>query len=192
MTLRHARKAALLPFHALFYSRLLTPGISTGKQAYAPKNPPAWNPAALLQPNRRAQAHTAAPDGRSAISASARVPPQAQSNASLNFQFSTPEATHSDEPSGGELSYSSNDAGRAVAGSGNWVERIHNVQARAEAPEPKRRRVDTEGQQNGTKMPFRSGSGILGQYVKDKSQESSGANTPQSMTVDLTDGMRII
>ena len=69
-----------------------------------------------------------------------------------------------------------------------WVEKLHNVQARTEAPDAKRRRLEPEAEQNGTKIPVRNGSGILGQYVKDKRQESGGASTPQSMTVDLTDG----
>ncbi|KAL6860125.1 hypothetical protein ACO1O0_004150 [Amphichorda felina] len=110
---------------------------------------------------------------------------------SMVFQFSSPNGTPSAGPSSEASTPVSSDA-QGTAAPVNWLERIHNVQARTEAPEAKRRRVDSDDDQNGTKMPVRGSSGILGQYVKDKRLESSSVSTPQqmpqSMTVDLTSG----
>jgi hypothetical protein len=112
------------------------------------------------------------------------------------FQFSDTDGTPSAGPSSGAPTPVSSDGQTAAVAPANWVEKVHNVQARADVPDLKRRRVEPQDAQNGTKMPVRGSSGILGQYVKDKAQESSGASTPQSTfqstTVDLTSGMHSI
>lgn len=167
-----------------------------GHNSPARNNAPVWSPAALLQPNRRSPASAQLTNARSVPPPVPRQVPQMAAQpgygSSMVFQFSSPNGTPSAGPSSEASTPVSSDA-QGTAAPVNWLERIHNVQARTEAPEAKRRRVDSDDDQNGTKMPVRGSSGILGQYVKDKRLESSSVSTPQqmpqSMTVDLTSGM---
>lgn len=178
--------------------QLLPTAIDThiqGRNSHAPNNAPAWNPAALLQPNRKAPAPAQFANARLVPSPTPRQAPQKtaqpSSSSSMVFQFSSPNGTPSAGPSSDASTPVSSDTQSAVVPV-NWVDKIHNVQSRSEVPEAKRRRVDSDDGQNGTDIPVRGSSGILGQYVKDKRQESGASapqSMPQSMTVDLTSGM---
>lgn len=147
----------------------------------------AWSPAALLQPGRGSSASPHAANPRQGQAAASRPPPP--QNPPVVFQFTTPDETAAAEATDTSAAPTHNVAPNAL-GSGSWVENVHNVQARSEAPEAKRRRVDPQDAQNGAKIAVRGGSsGILGQYVKDSAQDASGPPLPSSHTVDLTDGM---
>lgn len=75
----------------------------------------------------------------------------------------------------------------STSGPGNWIERTHHLQNRSDVPQPKRRRTeDGQDAKFGVVMPMRSGSGVLGEYVKDKHKEPNGHSSSSSLTVDLT------
>jgi hypothetical protein len=103
------------------------------------------------------------------------------------FQFATPNGAASAGPAS-STSTPPDSQLRGGTGPSSFLEKVHHIQDRSEVPEPKRRRVDDDDAQKGTKMAVRSGSGVLGQALKDQRQDSSGTSTPQSVTVDLTDG----
>lgn len=67
---------------------------------------------------------------------------------------------------------------------------MNNVQHRSAIPQAKRRKTeDQDGSQDGANATPRGGSGILGEYVKDKRKEANGSTASQALTVDLTSGM---
>lgn len=113
-------------------------------------------------------------------------------NNSMVFQFSSP----NDTPSAGPSSRSST-PGSSYAngfnGTGNFIERMNNVQHRSVVPQPKRRRTeDSEGVHQFMTPPVQGGGGMLGQYVTDKRKEANSATaSPSMMTVDLTSGKNL-
>lgn len=75
-------------------------------------------------------------------------------------------------------------------GVGGWIERMNNVQSRSTVPQAKRRKTE-DGQDfaaMANDIPVRGGSGVLGDYVKDKRKEADGSGLQQTFTVDLTGG----
>lgn len=158
-----------------------------------------WNPAALLQPGRRAQSNTGrGTESPIQISSRPSTPvgrTDLEANNAVTFQFATSNDSASDAPpSGASTPASSNTPmgnGFAGNGVGNWIERMNNVQQRSAVPQAKRRRVDdVNGDQNGASVPVRhGGSGGLGEYVRDKQKEANGALATQAMMVDLTAGV---
>lgn len=150
---------------------------------------PAWNPAALLQPNRQRPSTASPTNGLSPHGAlPQRSPRQNPTSEPMVFQFaSTSAETPVESP--GYSSAEGTPGGQNVNGVGHWIERMNNVQRRSTVPQPKRRRIDDEQNlQNGQAAQVRSGSGILGAYVREKRQDSSGSAFSQPTTVDLTDG----
>ncbi|KAI5463322.1 SNF2 family DNA-dependent ATPase [Mariannaea sp. PMI_226] len=151
---------------------------------------PSWNPAVLLQPNRRNTIDASNPALRqlSAPQTLMRSQPTSNPNDSVVFQFSSP----NDSPSAGPSSRASTPGSmhaNGVNGVGGWIERMNNVQHRSNVPQPKRRRTeDWEMSQDGGPAVIRSGSGILGDYVQENRGEADGSTASQAMTVDLTDG----
>lgn len=107
------------------------------------------------------------------------------------FQFETPNGAASAGPASGTSTPPDSQL-RNGLGPGSFLEKVHHIQDRSEVPEPKRRRLEDEDAQKGTKMAVRGGSGMLGQAVRDQRQDSSGTSTPQSVTVDLTDGELLV
>lgn len=151
---------------------------------------PAWNPAALLQPGRKSQSTT---DVRSATSSHMSSPisrerSNSEASNSMVFQFasaydSASDALHSGASTPGNLTPVTSH------GIGSWVERVNNVQSRSLAPQAKRRKVEDGSELNqGNNMPVRSGSGLLGGYVKDQRKDADGAAATQAAMVDLTNG----
>lgn len=121
-------------------------------------------------------------------SGSAWLTQQANANGPQLFQFENPNETISGAST---PSYSSESAHPTTfAGPGNWIEKVHNVQDRSEVSEAKRRKVDSEDSPGRSKIAMRnaSGSGALGQALKDADADSNAAALPQTATVDLTDG----
>ena len=116
------------------------------------------------------------------------------------FQFSSPGAPDSTAPSSNASTpgSGSND-GTSIAGSvgpgmgmGSWVERLNHVHERSAVPLPKRRKTqdgEFEFTKDGTMHPIRAGSGVLGEYIKEKRKEANG--TSRAMAVDLT-GMYLV
>ncbi|KAK6214450.1 Phosphatidylinositol 4-kinase LSB6 [Pestalotiopsis sp. IQ-011] len=111
----------------------------------------------------------------------------------LDFQFSTPNdgtGSSASTPS----AFFPQDSGSAihshahtpVNGYGNMVERLNNVQARSSVPQPKRRKVDADGN-DATSSGFGGGggSGMLGQYIMDRREEA--AKDPALQRVDTVD-----
>lgn len=159
----------------------------------------AWSPAALLQPNRSngppVVTIPSSPSSASQQASPVAAVPQRPQPQPVVFQFTdgseaSPSAnTSSDASTPAAVSDAASNGGVRP---GNWVERVHNVQARSEVPEPKRRRVDIDGgAQNAKSIPVRaSSSGILGQYARDNrpSTASTMSSIPNSPTVDLTSG----
>lgn len=152
---------------------------------------PSWNPAVLLQPNRR----NTTPDSQTPtlrhFSSSQISRPHSHSNPSdpVVFQFSSPNESASAGPSSRASTPSSVHANGAN-GVGAWIERMNNVQHRSNVPQPKRRKTeDWELSQDGGPALVRGGSGMLGEYVQEKRREADGSTASQAMTVDLTDGI---
>ncbi|PHH83049.1 hypothetical protein CDD83_3071 [Cordyceps sp. RAO-2017] len=162
---------------------------ANGRSPHPPNTMPSWDPAALLQPGRKANS---AVDLRSAGSLQPltrqRLAPNHRSDSgvdsSMVFHFASADDASS-EPSPS----STGDLPRAN-GFGGWIERMNNVQSRSAVPQAKRRKTE-DGQDFAARshtIPVRGGSGLLGGYLKDKRTESGGQNAPQALTVDLTDG----
>lgn len=137
-----------------------------------------WNPAALLQPGRQPNTSQTPMPERPRDS-----PPDAATS-SLVFQFSNASA-----PSSAAPSQPSSPGGREPNGVGNWLERMNHVQNRSAVPQPKRRRVD-DAQDSPTQIR-RNGSGVLGEYVKEKAKEGGGSVSSAFETVDLTNGTSV-
>ncbi|KAF4126754.1 Superfamily II DNA or RNA helicase, SNF2 family [Geosmithia morbida] len=158
-------------------------------------NASSWNPAALLQPNHH-QSPAAISIPSSPSSTTQAPPPTAQcqqQSQPMVFQFldGNEASSSTGPPSGASTPAVSSDA--TPSGGvrpGNWVEKVHNVQARSEVPEPKRRRVYIDDGHHHKKIPVRANSGsVLGQYVLETHRETSGSmSLPASPTVDLTSG----
>ncbi|KAG5950677.1 hypothetical protein E4U53_004596 [Claviceps sorghi] len=160
---------------------------------------PGWNPAALLQPSRRGFSATDLrnlPSGRphstnsQASHGHGRASPAVSDQ--MVFQFTSTSDTSSNEHDHGP-STPTPPNGEAVAanGTGVWIERINNVQHRSTVPHPKRRKTEDahDFAAKFSNVPVRSSSGMLGDHVKEKRQESDGqALLTAAPTVDLTDG----
>lgn len=72
---------------------------------------------------------------------------------------------------------------------GSWIERVNNLRDRSDVPQSKRRKLDgNEPSQEAKNLPVRSGSGILGAYVKERRNEDVAVAAMPNTTVDLTDG----
>ncbi|KAH7189433.1 SNF2 family N-terminal domain-containing protein [Fusarium flagelliforme] len=173
---------------------------TNGQPSRSASGVPPWNPAALLQPNHRAASSpNLANTTHGHFSPSPLQHNQSfqqrphmnmnNNNNSMVFQFSSP----NDTPSAGPSSRSST-PGSSYAngfnGTGNFIERMNNVQHRSVVPQPKRRRTeDSEGVHQFMTPPVQGGGGMLGQYVTDKRKEANSATaSPSMMTVDLTSG----
>ncbi|KAJ4011687.1 hypothetical protein NW752_008695 [Fusarium irregulare] len=158
-----------------------------------------WNPAALLQPNHRAASspnlanttHGHFSPSTLQHNQSFQQRPHMNMNSNNNsmvFQFSSP----NDTPSAGPSSRSST-PGSSYAngfnGTGNFIERMNNVQHRSVVPQPKRRRTEDSEGVHQFMTPVQGGGGMLGQYVTDKRKEANSSTaSPSMMTVDLTSG----
>ncbi|KAM0563267.1 hypothetical protein ACHAPJ_000985 [Fusarium lateritium] len=165
---------------------------TNGQPSRSASGVPSWNPAALLQPNHRAASSpnlaNSAQGQYSPSQHAQRLQQMPQMSNSMVFQFSSP----TDTPSAGPSSRSST-PGSSYAngfnGTGNFIERMNNVQHRSVVPQPKRRRTeDSDGVHHIMTPPVQGGSGILGQYVTEKRKEGNSATASPSMTVDLTSG----
>ncbi|KAM4056828.1 DEAD/DEAH box helicase [Hirsutella rhossiliensis] len=155
---------------------------------------PAWDPAALLQPGRRANsAVDLRRAGSSRPPAGLRQVPNHRSHSRASspmvFQFANVDDSSADDPPSGPATPGASAPQRAN-GVGGWIERMNNVQSRSTAPQAKRRKTE-DGQDFAAKssnIPVRGGSGVLGDYIKDKRNEADGPGLQQTLTVDLTGG----
>ncbi|CAJ2513775.1 Uu.00g018940.m01.CDS01 [Anthostomella pinea] len=139
-----------------------------------------YNPALLLNP----RGYVPSPTNNNAPQPSFS---EANSTAPMEFQFATVDEQYG---FGGSLSFPkqpSEQAAPHVSGYGNMIERMNNVEDRPSAPQ-KRRRLETEDSAESTHGFAAGGSGMMGQYMKDKQHEFAQrpANRPTE-TVDLTD-----
>ncbi|KAF5002542.1 hypothetical protein FDECE_10606 [Fusarium decemcellulare] len=166
---------------------------ANGQSSRSANAVPSWNPAALLQPNRRTSSSTDLASSAHRqfspshnIQRSSQPPPM---NNSVVFQFSSPNDTPSAGPSSRSSTPGSNYA-NGPNGVGGFIERMNNVQHRSFVPQAKRRRVeDMEGPHDGATAPVHGGAGILGEYVKEKRKEANSSTASPAMTVDLTSGI---
>ncbi|RBR06449.1 uncharacterized protein FIESC28_11072 [Fusarium coffeatum] len=172
---------------------------TNGQPSHSASGVPPWNPAALLQPNHRAASSpNLANTTHGHFSPSTLQHNQSfqqrphmnmnSNNSSMVFQFSSP----NDTPSAGPSSRSST-PGSSYAngfnGTGNFIERMNNVQHRSVVPQPKRRRTEDSEGVHQFMTPVQGGGGMLGQYVTDKRKEANSSTaSPSMMTVDLTSG----
>ncbi|KAK9770337.1 putative SWI/SNF-related matrix-associated actin-dependent regulator of chromatin subfamily A member 3-like 1 [Seiridium cardinale] len=110
----------------------------------------------------------------------------------LDFQFTSPNdgtASSASTPSSflpqGYDSAEHSHAHTPVNGFGTMFERMNNLQERTSMPQPKRRKVEAE--ENGPALSGfgNGGSGMLGQYVKDRREEA--AKNPALQRVDTVD-----
>lgn len=184
------------------------PEISEIDNVHQGRRVPQWNPSSLLQPNRVASLHqptrrnttdagfytTGEAPGRPSSAPEEQEPDSANGEVdglgALRFQFTSPHGSTSAGPSS---QASTPGAGyQALNGAGSWVERSNQVQPRLEVREPKRRKTEDAQDYSNNRMPVRSGSGMLGGYLREQRElngmNSSRATTPSSTTVDLTDG----
>ncbi|ORY63115.1 SNF2 family N-terminal domain-containing protein [Pseudomassariella vexata] len=115
------------------------------------------------------------------------------SSASLDFQFSSPNDGSVSNTSTPVSYYSHLDDSHShnptpVNGFGNMFERQHNIQQRSSVPQPKRRKVETDDTANQNHGFGSGGSGMMGQYVKDKREEAARIPPNKHVpTVDLTE-----
>lgn len=69
--------------------------------------------------------------------------------------------------------------------------RMNNIQKRTSTPQLKRRKLGSEGDSPATNGFRGGGSGVIGQYVKDKRDEAAQHTSARGVeTVDLTDGSK--
>ncbi|KAK5998484.1 Helicase-like transcription factor [Cladobotryum mycophilum] len=162
-----------------------------GRPSSAAGAMPSWNPAALLQPNRRTASATdfrnAAPNQPAAWQQAPHPQDRTDSSNSMVFQFASPSETpvatppNMDIPSPGQVP--------SANGVGGWIERMNNVQNRSVVPQAKRRRLDEgDDSSSGPNAPMRGSSGVLAEYVRERRKEANnGAASSRASTVDLTD-----
>ncbi|KJZ79916.1 hypothetical protein HIM_00630 [Hirsutella minnesotensis 3608] len=167
---------------------------SQGRSSHSPGAMPAWDPAALLQPGRKANS---AVDLRR-VGASRPQQPQHQiskqrTNSSVSspmvFQFTNLNEAPAPSPPPESLP-SATHAASGANGVGTWIERMNNVQSRSAVPQAKRRKTQ-DGQDFAARsntIPVRGGSGVLGEYVRDKRKEADNLGFTPAMAVDLTEG----
>ncbi|ODA76340.1 hypothetical protein RJ55_08186 [Drechmeria coniospora] len=170
---------------------LLPASATMRRSSQPPGSLPAWDPAALLQPGRRA---TSAVDLRATGSnhplLAQHHPSRDRSGGAANplvFQFATADdSSASGAPSGTSTPCSSDLS--ASNGVGTWVERMNHVQNRSSVPQAKRRKTE-DGQDfaaRANNIPVRGGggggTGIAASYLNDKRE----AAAQSSSTVDLT------
>lgn len=158
---------------------------------------PAWNPAALLQPNRKAASTSDLrnhPPSFTASLSTSRNRADSDASNSLVFQFaSSSNDSASDAPPSGASTPGSLHAasGTNGGGVGNWLERANNIQSRGMIPQVKRRKIDEDLEMirvGKDSAAVRSGSGMLGDYVKEKQKQGNGTPSSDSLMVDLTNG----
>lgn len=166
-----------------------------GQYVPGPGNMPTWNPSALLQPHRRTpETSRSMTPGHASPIAHRQGPnsaPPSRKNTPIIFEFPTAEESQSAAPSPSGPSTPRSMADHHIPAASHWIERTHNLQDRSDVPQPKRRRTeDGQDAKIGIQMPVRSGSGVLGEYVKSRHKEpnghSSSASLSSSATVDLT------
>ncbi|KAL0944274.1 SNF2 family domain-containing protein [Colletotrichum truncatum] len=158
--------------------------------------PQTWNAQALLAPRSYAASSTGvrrnSPKSQSLASRTAPTNHNNTNNAVV-FQFASPNDTPSESMTPVMASGASTpgyDGGVPPYGMGNVIERMNNVQDRASAPQPKRRKFDTpESDADNKKVMSAGGSGMLGAYVKERQEQGKSENSKVStQTVDLTGG----
>ncbi|KAH7328184.1 SNF2 family DNA-dependent ATPase [Stachybotrys elegans] len=146
-----------------------------------------WNPAALLHPSRQsvntADARSSTIEQTHPLRTAPRDASDGNSHGALVFQFASADTAPSTANSSQMSSPNVVDT-HMENGVGNWIERVNNVQHRSAVPQPKRRKVD----EHDSLQIRRNGSGVLGEYVKEKGNEPASAKGSPAVTVDLTDG----
>ncbi|KAI3402122.1 hypothetical protein diail_51 [Diaporthe ilicicola] len=181
------------------FQKSLTPNLThrDDKGQYTRPQLQTWDAATLLNPKAAVSGQQAGPS-----SLPSRPPsngPQCTNNAApqVAFQFSTPNAPENFQSHSLQSSPTPDGAGisrhSTPNGMSSMIERMNHVQDRSTVPVPKRRRIEDDSQDPGSKNGFHGngGSGMLSGYVKQKQQEGQAASftKPQSQsTVDLTGG----
>lgn len=165
------------------YSNLSTQGASTPTEFHTQAT---FSPSAsvLLNPKKT---FAGQPTAQSNPRASYTAP---STPVSLDFQFATPADQSFSSPSQSPFdpSQASNYPNAPVNGFGGMIERVNNVDSRAAVPQTKRRKVVEESSYGGIPARFGgSGSGTLGQHVKDKREASASHPSKPVETVDLTE-----
>ncbi|KAI1344589.1 SNF2 family N-terminal domain-containing protein [Xylariaceae sp. FL0016] len=137
-----------------------------------------YDPALLLNPKNFT------PSSQNHNSQSANEP---DSSDVVEFTFSSPNDTVESSNTLASDSVMQRPAAQ-VNGFGQMFERMNNVQDRAFAPLPKRRKLDDQ-ESTPPRNGFSGGAnGMLGQHIKDKRQEAARKSSSQSVEmVDLTD-----
>ncbi|RDA83201.1 hypothetical protein CP532_1223 [Ophiocordyceps camponoti-leonardi (nom. inval.)] len=135
----------------------------------------AWDPTALLQPNRRVNSamelgRSSSMDPPAAHRPRARHEARSGAASPIQFLFSSPDETSDPSTLDG------------LSSAASMFERANNVQTRDLVPEPKRRK--TQDAANSSQIPLRAGTSVLGAYLKEQRTENRAA--PLQM-VDLTD-----
>ncbi|KAF6821541.1 SNF2 family domain-containing protein [Colletotrichum sojae] len=159
--------------------------------------PQTWNAQALLAPRSHAASSSAARRNspKPQVLANRTVPPNhTNTNNAVVFEFASPNDTPTESMTPIMVSGASTparDGGASPYGLGNMIERMNDVQDRASAPQPKRRKFDTpeSDADNKKAMAGGGGGGVLGSYVKEKQEQGKEENSKVStQTVDLTEG----
>ncbi|KAK1699732.1 SNF2 family domain-containing protein [Colletotrichum godetiae] len=179
---------------------MASPNGSNGRANYINAQPQtqSWNAQTLLNPRSYAASNAASRRNSPKPQHLANRSTPGNHNATNNpvvFQFASPNDTTSESLTPSFTSGAStpvNDGGISPYGMANMIERMNDVQDRAAAPLPKRRKFDTpdpesDADSNKKKMGP-AGSGMLGAYVKEKQDEGKKENSKVStQTVDLTE-----
>lgn len=184
------------PAHSPSASLIDTP--SQGRQINVPAPAPAttWDPRALLQPKSRFNdAHrptqNGALDSAVASPASRGNTPGLTNGNPLVFQFASNDATpaYTGTTTSATSSPGSEQQIYSHRGAGELIERMNHVQPRSTIPQPKKRKLEeTDPNKDSDSVQVRNGSGLLGEYVKDKREEGNAGGSTTSTTVDLTSG----
>jgi len=153
---------------------------------------PTWNAAALLNP--RGLQKSQQKDERNFNTPIRNAPPS-----NIAFQFDSP--TGSTPPVQSARSAIQNGNGHGYMwpseptpgmGMGHMLERMHNVSERDFLPQ-KRRKIDREGEDDGTRKAHFGGGGkggVLGEYMKEKQEQGRKEDAANGTrpSVDLTGG----
>ncbi|KAH7030928.1 SNF2 family domain-containing protein [Microdochium trichocladiopsis] len=144
-----------------------------------------YNPALLLNPKGFSPAAAA----QKAQSRTSTTPTPSLDSPSFEFQFSTPSDVFEIADSPVTSHHGSGADTPQGNGFGDMIERMNNVQKRTAAPQSKRRKLETEGDSPSANGFRGGGSGVIGQYVKEKRDQAAQQSSARGVeTVDLTDG----
>ncbi|KAH8889697.1 hypothetical protein GQ53DRAFT_651723 [Thozetella sp. PMI_491] len=157
-----------------------------------------WDPAALLNPKAQTTSPAFAHNSLQTALPNRSLQHSAEAPMQLTFQFNDPSNNFmpdfSGVPYGGATGLPNRTSSMPDFGTARHIERLNNVEPRADVPQPKRRKTQTEGDPVDPQSAFHGqGTGLFGQYMMtavktpENNASQQGIVVRQSGTVDLTE-----